>query len=619
VQLRAARSIPGSAHDRPTVPAPEARAGDPPGFDETLPAHRDAAPIDWLERVRDEQVRRLYADDSRVALASMLVAACTAALFHLYRPDGTALAWGAILVLILAARFVFVLARRRHIAPGPDARRARREFLLPLAASALAWSAGPWLLFPADHAGYQALLICIWIGLASAATPILSVSRLAIYLWLVPLLLPLAVRFLLAPDPTADVLGAIAAVVLVVQMRLALEQNELLTATMLARIQNEDLVARLRDQMRLVARASEEKTRFLAAAAHDLRQPLHALGLFCAALDQRLRDIPEKPLVRSMMKSIEALENSFGAILDVSRLDAGAVQPNVQVFPVRDVFRRLYMHYAGDAELADNSLRFRAGGRLVSSDPQLLERIVSNLIQNSLRYTRTGGVLVAARRRAGQVSIEVWDSGIGIAADKIDLIFQEFYQLDNPERDRSKGLGMGLAIVRRLSDLLGHRLEVRSRPGRGSVFRLLVPGAIEGAPDAAQLGADTLPPRIEHNVTVLLIDDERTIRDAMRELLTPLHVDLLAAATIDEACRMVRAVRQPIDLILSDWRLRGDEDGIEAVRRVRRLSGATTPAVLITGETSPEIVKLAHASGLVVMYKPLQPKELLRLITPLAR
>jgi two-component system, sensor histidine kinase len=589
-----------------------------PDEENTVEGEHRPASADWLERVRDEQVRLLYAEDLRLTLVSLVVGATVAALFHAHQAETGALAWGAVLGLILVARLVFVARRRRHIEAGADARRARREYLVPLVATALAWSAGPFLFFPAD-AGYQALLIAVWIALATAATPIVAVSRLAVYLWLLPLLLPLAARFLYAPDATSNVLGMVAAVVLVVQLRLALEQNELLTATMLARLQNDDLVMRLREQMSLVARASEEKTRFLAAAAHDLRQPLHALGLFCAALDQRLRDIPEKPLVRSMMKSIEALENSFGAILDISRLDSGALQPNVQVFPVRDVFRRLYLHYAGDAEIADISLRFRAAGRLVRSDPQLIERIVSNLIQNSLRYTRSGGVLVAARRRAGHVSIEVWDSGIGIAADKLDLIFQEFYQIDNPERDRSKGLGMGLAIVRRLSDLLGHELQVRSMPGRGSVFRVLVPSAIEGAPDAAQLGADTLPPRIERNVTVLLIDDERAIREAMRELLTPLHVELLAAATIEEACRMAGATPRPIDLILSDWRLRGDEDGIEAVRRVRRLTGATTPAVLITGETSAAIVKLAHANGLVVLHKPLQPKELLRLIKPLAR
>jgi signal transduction histidine kinase/CheY-like chemotaxis protein len=573
----------------------------------------------WLDRVRDEQTRRLYAQDGRVAAATIVVAIFAAALFYRRSGDAVVLAWGAALVATLALRWAFVAWRRSRIAPGVDARRARREYLLPLGASALVWSAAPFLFFPAGHHGYQALMIAVWIGLASAATPTVAASRLAIYLWLVPLLLPLAARFILENNATSALLGSIAAVFLVVHLRLALEQNELLTATMQARIQNEDLVARLREQMELVARASREKTRFLAAAAHDLRQPLHALGLFCAALDQRLRDIPEKPLARSMMKSIEDLETSFGAILDISRLDSGAVQPNVQVFPVRDLFRRLYMHYAGDAELADISLRFRAAGRLVRSDPQLLERIVSNLIQNALRYTHKGGVLVAARRRAGQVSIEVWDTGVGIAPDKIDLIFQEFFQLDNPERDRSKGLGMGLAIVRRLADLLGHPLEVRSVPGRGSVFRLLVPSGIEGAPDEAQLGADTLPPRIERQLTVLLIDDEREIREAMRELLQPLRVDLLPAASTADACRIAAAAPVPIDLILSDWRLRGSDDGIEAVRQVRRITGASTPAVLVTGETSPDIVKLAHASGLVVLHKPLQPKELLRLINRLSR
>ena len=617
MELRAARAIAGAARN-PDAP-PTTTLHDQRRADEATPSVHAAAPsVDWLARVRDEQVRRLYMEDSRVAFASLLVAECTVALFYMHGANAATLLWGALLSAILVARIVFVSTRRRRLSSGRDSERARREYLIPLAASAIVWGAGPFLFFP-ELAAYRALLISIWIALATAATPIVAVSRLAIYFWLVPLLLPLSVRFLFAPDSTSNVLGVVAAVVLIVQMRLALEQNELLTDTMMARLQNEDLVARLRDQMSLVARASEEKTRFLAAAAHDLRQPLHALGLFCAALDQRLRDIPEKPLVRSMMKSIEALENSFRAILDISRLDAGQVQPNVQIFPVRDVFRRLYMHYAGDAELADISLRFRAAGRLVRSDPQLIERIVSNLIQNSLRYTRTGGVLVAARRRAGQVSIEVWDTGIGIPGDKLDLVFQEFYQVDNPERDRSKGLGMGLAIVRRLSNLLDHPLEVRSQPGRGSVFRVLVPGALEGAPDAAQLGADTLPPRIENAVTVLLIDDERAIRDAMRELLAPLHVDLLAAATVDEACRMALASPRPIDLILSDWRLRGEDDGIEAVRRIRRLTGATTPAVLITGETSQEIVKLAHGSGLIVMHKPLQPKELLGLITPLSR
>jgi len=240
-------------------------------------------------------------------------------------------------------------------------------------------------------------------------------------------------------------------------------------------------------------------------------------------------------------------------------------------------------------------------------------------VQNALRYTRRGGVLVAARRHARGVALEVWDTGLGIPADKREMIFREFYQLDNPERDRSRGLGMGLAIVQRLCALLQHPLEVHSTEGRGSLFRVVVPAGDASALDTPSAEADTLPPRKLGTVTVLLIDDERAIREATRELLKPMHVDVLTAGSIDEALTQAREAREPIDLILSDWRLRGQENGVDAVRAVRTVAGEATPAVLITGETSPELLKLAHESGLVILHKPLQPRALVRLIKHLRR
>jgi CheY-like chemotaxis protein len=201
----------------------------------------------------------------------------------------------------------------------------------------------------------------------------------------------------------------------------------------------------------------------------------------------------------------------------------------------------------------------------------------------------------------------------------MELIFQEFYQIDNPERDRSRGLGMGLAIVRRLCNLLEHPLQVRSTPGRGSVFRVIVPAGDLGTIEAPPLEADTLPPRTAARVTVLLIDDERAIREATRELLRPMLVDVIVAATIAEAIELAKQSSAPIDLILSDWRLRGQENGVDAVRAVRAVCGDSTPAVLITGDTSPELLKLAHESGFVILHKPLQPRELVRLVERLAR
>jgi CheY-like chemotaxis protein len=319
------------------------------------------------------------------------------------------------------------------------------------------------------------------------------------------------------------------------------------------------------------------------------------------------------------MTAIESLEESFGAMLDISRLDAGVVQTLPQTFPIRDVFRRLYQQFGGDAEARNLALRFRAIGRVVRSDPLLLERVLANLVQNALRYTRQGGVLVAARRRPGGIGLEVWDTGLGIPDDKMEMIFQEFYQIDNPERDRGRGLGMGLAIVRRICNLLDHPLEVRSRLGRGSVFCVVVPAGDVNAIDQTLPDADTLPPRKLGTVTVLLIDDERAIREATRELLRPLHVDVIVAATIAEAVTLANNSSEPIDMILSDWRLRGQENGVDAVRAVRSVCGDATPAVLITGDTSVDLLKLAHESGLVVLHKPLQPRQLVRLVKHLRR
>ena len=357
----------------------------------------------------------------------------------------------------------------------------------------------------------------------------------------------------------------------------------------------------------------------MASAAHDLRQPLHALGMFCATLEQRLRDTPEKPLVRNMMSSIEALDSSFGAMLDISRLDAGVVEPALQTFPIRDIFRRLYQQFGGDAEARNLSLRFRTTRRIVRSDPLLLERILANLMQNALRYTRSGGVLVAARRRSAGVSLEVWDTGPGIPADQREMIFREFYQIDNPERDRGRGLGMGLAIVRRLCTLLAHSLELNSTVGRGSVFRVLVPAGDAAAVNTPASEADTVPPRKLDAITVLLIDDERAIREATRELLKPQQVAVLTAGSIAEAVELARQSPESISLILSDWRLRGTENGVDAVRAVQAVTGASTPAVLVTGDTSPELLQLAHENGLVILHKPLQPRALLKLIKHLRR
>ncbi len=374
--------------------------------------------------------------------------------------------------------------------------------------------------------------------------------------------------------------------------------------------ENDRLVKQLRAQVVLVEKANQERSRFLGAASHDLRQPMHALGLFAAALEKSLRGSPQHPMVTNMARAVDALEESFSAMLDISKLDAGVVPAYKQTFPVRDVFRRLYMNAAGDAEERGLSLRFKAGGKFVTSDPQLLERILNNLVQNALRYTHEGGVTVVARSRPDHISLEVWDTGIGIPADELPNIFNEFYQVANAGRDRTRGLGMGLAIVKRLIDLLGHDLEVWSTPGRGTVMRVLVPtiGTVEG--DAVTANVDTLPAPLETDRTVLVIDDEESVRIGMRDLLESWGFVVLLAASIEGAVREVARHAGVIDMVVSDLRLGGPQDGIHAIARVREAYGAPLPAVLVTGDISPNEVKRAHDSGHPVLFKPVRTREL---------
>lgn len=369
----------------------------------------------------------------------------------------------------------------------------------------------------------------------------------------------------------------------------------------------------LQQQLDTAKRNDSDKSRFLAIASHDLRQPVHALGLFAATLHKRLIDTPEEALARNLMRSVDGLERSFNAMLDISRLDGGAVTPRPQNFPLRDVFRRLHMQYGGQAELAGLALRFSPGGKSVTSDPQLLERVVGNLVQNAIRYTTSGGVVVVARTTGTHLNIEVWDTGCGISADHLPRIFDEFFQVGRGERDRSQGLGMGLAIVKRLVALLGHRLEVASALGRGTLFRLGVPLGTLGSLDEETAATDTQPMAPETDIAqmVLVVDDEEPIREGLRALLQEWGYQVMTAADAVQAEQAVVALEGRVDLVLSDLHLGAGPGGQEVVATVRRLCGRELPAILVTGDTAGQALRDVAAGADPVLFKPVQPHHLL--------
>ncbi|ODU91041.1 MAG: hybrid sensor histidine kinase/response regulator [Thiobacillus sp. 65-69] len=364
----------------------------------------------------------------------------------------------------------------------------------------------------------------------------------------------------------------------------------------------------------MAERANSAKSRFFAAASHDLRQPLHALSLFVATLKARNRQPETQPLIDNIEASTAAMELLFNALLDISRLDAGAIEAHPVHFPLQRMFDELDKQFSALASEKQLRLRFRPCPFTLHSDPLLIERILVNLIANAIRYTDDGGVLVACRQHGRMVRISVFDTGRGIPEDQQESVFHEFVQLHNAARDRSKGLGLGLAIVSRLGRLLGHRVALRSRMGHGSVFSIDVP---LGDPSLIQRAAPPATPgQMPDDALVLLVDDEPAILRGMAELFDNWNIDLVTAHSADEAEHWLDSVGRPPDVIVSDYRL-PDGDGIDVVMRLRHRYGHDLPAILITGDTAPETIQRIGQAGFPLLHKPLRPAKLRALLTHL--
>ncbi|GLR82298.1 PAS domain S-box protein [Azospirillum oryzae] len=359
-------------------------------------------------------------------------------------------------------------------------------------------------------------------------------------------------------------------------------------------------------------RANVAKSKFLAAASHDLRQPVQAMMLFQSALEERLAGHPAFRLLKSLGEAMGGLRMLLDSLLDVSKLDAGLIVPTPVDMPVGPLLERLGAEYHAQAVAKDLRLRVVPSGATIRSDPALLERILRNLIENALRYTERGGVLIGCRRKGGNLHIDVIDTGIGIQPDKHEEIFEEFFQVGNPERDRSKGLGLGLAVVRRLARLLGHRIELRSLPGRGSMFRVEVPVVVLRSSGSGK--PDNVHPVNGHPVNghpslILVIDDEPLVRTGLQAMLESWGYGVLTAGSIQDAVLLVDSGKWP-DAILADYRLRGGETGLNAIKAVCERLNVPVPATVITGDTAPERLVEVRAGGYALLHKPVAANDL---------
>jgi CheY-like chemotaxis protein len=386
-----------------------------------------------------------------------------------------------------------------------------------------------------------------------------------------------------------------------------LQIRKLLVESLELQFANLDLANDLLLQKEFAEAANVAKSRFLASASHDLRQPVHALGMFVGALRDRPLDEVSGRLVRQIQNSVGALDSLFGAILDISRLDAGVIESRPHAFAIHPLLERICRDEMPEIDRKGIELRLVPCSLFVQTDPVLLERVLRNLISNAVRYTDMGRVIIGCRRGA-RLSIQVWDSGRGIPSDQQDLIFQEFYQIGNPERDRARGLGLGLAIVQRLTRILNIPIQMQSQVHLGSVFKLSVPIAAEGS--MALERSHALPSPAQVSCFILVIDDEAAIQEGMKALLTGWGHSVVTAGSCAEMLEYATTFVTTPNLIISDYRLRDNEDGIAAIERLRTEFNSDIPAILITGDTAPDRIREAVISDCLLMHKPVSDSRL---------
>ncbi|WP_322025401.1 ATP-binding protein [Burkholderia sp. BCC1977] len=372
------------------------------------------------------------------------------------------------------------------------------------------------------------------------------------------------------------------------------------------------LAESFRQQKDLATEASHVKSRFLAAASHDLRQPVHALSLFVGALRHVPMPADGARLVERINQSVNAMDELFTAILDISRLDAGVVPVHRRPFAIDTVLERVCSDVAVDAHAKGLQLSYVRSTIVIDSDPVLLERIVRNLLSNAVRYTDAGRIVVGCRRTRTHVRVQVIDTGHGIPADEQRRVFDDYYQLTRHGRRHEQGMGLGLAIVRRLAELLDCPLTLRSAPGLGSCFELQVARTPATVPPPATVGDEiAVDAAAAAAHLVVVIDDESAIRTGMSILLAQWGYRVVATASANEAIARLASDAVRPTLLICDLHLHGDENGISAITRLRDEYNAAIPAMLITGDTTVRRPGQSKHGGFILLHKPV-PSDKLR-------
>ncbi len=569
---------------------------------------------------RAEAIRTLYVQMRTSAWSAIVVSVYMIGTAAPYTGWRVIACWAAVQLVTQMGREGLIRAWRRRARTDAETVGWARLYTGYMVITGALWGSTIYLFAHPGEPITVALTMCCLYAVAAGSVPANAYNPPGIFALVGFMFAPIVVRLLATGRLDYVLLGAASGLYAVAMFGMCMTQARTLQEGFRIRFENRALVDALRDQTeqahaarRGAELASLAKSQFLAAASHDLRQPLYALSLFSASLDSLKLDASGRAVVSNIQDSIGAMEQLFDGLLDLSKLEAGAVTPRLEAVAVDDLFDRLCQYFHPIALAGGLDLRFRSDSEWVRSDAALLEQVLGNLISNALRATKQGGVLVAARRRGDSIRFEVWDTGLGIPASELQRIFDEFVQLGNAERDRRHGLGLGLSIARRSGALIGAVIDVASRPGRGSRFGFGQPVAVASLPVMAVAQVvDALA--WDKNLRVLVVDDDHSVRLALADLLSRWDVAFDMAADAEAALRLAGGDAR-YGLILADYRLPGAMNGLALIGEIAR-RGASAPAVgvLVTADFDASLIDAARQAGVPVLPKPVNAAVLRRLL-----
>lgn len=476
--------------------------------------------------------------------------------------------------------------------------------------SGILWGLSAIVFFVPGSVGLQVFIFSLLYALLSVSLTVHAYWIAAYFGFAIPVALGLVVALILTGEETYLAFSFLTILYMLVFAKVAVEQRRMIIESLQLRFENNDLMVGLQAQKDAAEAANNEKSRFLAAASHDLRQPLHAIGLFCDSLAKNHnRNAEERALIQDLNKAVSSLNSLLLALLDISKLDAGVLEPNMQHFSISQLLKRIGAEYEPQAHAKGLNWELATCTRTVYSDPVLLEAALRNIISNALRYTHSGFVRVHIDSDEDRLFVAVSDTGIGIPPDKHREVFKEFAQLNNPERDNAKGVGLGLAIVDRLSKLLDVDLSMRSILNVGSTFTLKVPLG-----DVAKVRLQDLSQPLDYEgqqcVSVLVIENHLDVRCATLSLLNSWGYETYGASGLEEATVALKQNLQPPDIVITDFRLPDGTFGIGVARALQEQTSKPFSTIIVTGDTSEQQMIELHKSGFRVLHKPVPPAKL---------